>query len=176
MIESGFVQMLLDVAGGVVEDPRDLELARSAARWVRHAGWQPHLHNSFVVPGENLQRWVLMVRPVRELQIRVRIGNSDWYPHITRTIAHVGHGLDVLADEGLLPARLCPIGRRALDDYAEALDRAASAFWRMAEEATEAELAEYGKHYPWEMRLRSATMNRAADQARAFRGELAVLP
>jgi hypothetical protein len=94
---------------------------------------------------------------------------------VRHRIAHVGHGLDVLAAEDLLPARFSTIGRKALDDYAEALDRAATRFWERATNASRCELAEFGDHYPWEMRIRSATMNRAADQARAFpRAELAV--
>ncbi len=110
------------------------------------------------------------------LEIRTRLApGRGWLTHARHRIAHVGQGLDVLAAEDLLPARFSTLGRRALDDYAEALDRAAGEFWRLAQQATSAEIAEFGDYYPQEMRIRAATMNRAADQARAFpRGELVV--
>lgn len=178
MAEDTLVGMLLEVAGGQVDDERDIELARAAARWAtEHAGWKLHLHNSFFVEYETLSFWILAVSSTQVLEIRTRLAaGRGWLTHARHEIAHVGHGLDVLAAEGLLPARFCTLGRRALDDYAEAMDRAASEFWRRAQEVTPDEIAEYGEVYPHEMRVRAATMNRAADQARAFpRAELAVM-
>lgn len=178
MAEDTLVRMLLEVAGGAVADERDVELTRAAARWAHDvAGWRLHLHNGFVFERNGMCFWVLANRPDQVLEIRI---SSDmrfrWTTHARHRIAHLGHGLDVLAAEDLLPARFSTIGRKALDDYAEALDRAASRLAAMGDEAGPAELAEYGEHYPWEMRLRAAVMNRAADQARAFpRAELAVM-
>lgn len=178
MAEDTFVSMLLEVAGGQVADERDIELARAAARWAtEHAGWKLHLHNSFFFEVETLQFWILVIRSSQLLEIRTRLApGRGWLTHAQHRIAHIGHGLDVLAAEGLLPARFSTLGRRALDDYAEAMDRVASEFWRRGQEATADEIAEFGEYYPQEMRTRSATMNRAADQARAFpRAELAVM-
>lgn len=176
--EDTLVQMLLEVAGGQVADERDVPLARAAARWAsRHAGWQLHLHNSFFFEVQSLSFWILANRVDQVLEIRTRLEpGKGWLVHARHRIAHLGHGLNVLAGEELLPARFSPLGRQALDDWAESMDRAANEFWRLADEATDEQTREYGEHYPWEMRIRSAVMNRAAAQARAFpRSELAVM-
>jgi hypothetical protein len=175
MAEDALVQMLLEVAGGAVADERDVELARAAARWAQKvAGWQLHLHNSFVVEREGLCFWILGNRAEQVLEIRARItADGPYRTHVRHRIAHLGHGLDVLAGEDLIPARFCTLGRRALDDHAEALDRAADELWRLAHlpGVNEGE----GEWYDWELKIRSATLNMAADRARAFpRGELAV--
>ncbi len=172
MAEDTLVAMLLEVAGGTVADERDIELARAAARWAtEHAGWKLHLHNSFFFEVEAVGFWILANRSQQVLEIRTRLaGGRGWLTHARHCIAHLGQGLDILAAEGLLPPRFSTLGQRALDDYAEALDRGASTIAGMAEEDGE------GEHYRWEMLIRAATMNRAADQARAFpRAELAVM-
>lgn len=179
MAEDAFVRMLLEAADGTVADERDIELARAAGRWALSHGWRPYIGEGqgFVCGHNGLEFWVddAPSRDALVLMVRIEPGRG-WKTHARYPVDHVGHALDLLAAEGLLPARFSTIGRRALDDYAEALDRAATHFWMMAETATAAELAEYGEHYPHEMRVRSATMNRAADQARAFpRAELAVM-
>jgi len=174
--EETLVGMLLDVAGGEVADERDVQLARYAARWAAGHGWKLHLHNSFFFEIETLSFWILAARSSQTLEIRVRLGDGrGWQTHARHRVAHVGHGLAILVDEGLLPACFSPIGRQALEDF-DALDRGASPLWRHAATAGPQELAEYGAHYPWEMRIRSAVMGSAADQARAFpRGQLAAM-
>lgn len=176
MAEDLLVQMLLEVGGGAVADERDVDLARAAAAWATAHGWQLHLHNSFFFEVDALAFWILANRVEQVLEIRTRLApGKGWLVHARHRIAHLGHGLDVLAAEELLPPQFSPLGRRALFGFAEALDRAATEVGRLADEVSDAELAEYGNHYPWEMRIRAAVMNRAADQARAFpRAELAV--
>jgi hypothetical protein len=179
MAEDALVGMLLEVAGGTVVDDRDVELARAAARWAtEHAGWKLHLRNSFFFEVDALSFWILVNRIEQVLEIRTRLEpGKGWLIHARHRIGDVGHGLDVLAAEGLLPAQFSTLGRRALADYADAMDETAGNLGALADEVTEAEIAEHGDHYPWEMRIRAATMNRAADQARAFaRRELAVTP
>jgi hypothetical protein len=173
MAEDALVAMLLEVAGGQVAGERDVKLARAAARWAtEYAGWKLHLYNSFFFEVEAVGFWILANRSEQVLEIRTRLaGGRGWLTHARHRIAHLGQGLDVLAAEGLLPARFSTLGQRALDDYADALDRGASTLAGMAEED-----AGEGEHYRWEMLIRAATMNRAADQARAFpRAELAVM-
>jgi hypothetical protein len=172
MAEDALVQMLLDVAGGTVADERDVVLARAAARWAStHAGWRLHLCNSFFVEVETLSWWILAVRAEQLLEIRVRLGPGlGWHTHAQHHIAHLGHGLDVLAAEELLPARFSTLGRLALEDFAESLDRGATAMCRRPAPGDEDP-----DIFAWEMKIRAAVMNRAADQARAFpRSELAV--
>lgn len=117
MAEDSFVQMLLQAAQGSIEDERDVQLARDAGRWaVTEGGWKLHLHNGFFVPGTTLQRWVLVNRPDNLLTIRVRAaGRKNWVLHDERVVADLGHGLDLLAGEYLIPGRLCPIGRSAVE-------------------------------------------------------------
>lgn len=171
MAEDALVQMLLETAGGAVDDERDVDLARAAARWAQEvAGWQLHLFNSFVFEREGLCFWILGHRTERMLEIRARVAvDGPYRTHVRHRIAHLGHGLDVLAGEGLIPARFCTLGRRSLEDHAEALDRAANEMWRLAH------LPGIDEDECWELKIRSATLNMAADRARAFpRGELAV--
>jgi len=171
MAEDTFVQMLLEVAGGQVADERDVGLARAAARWAVERGhWQAHLSNGFFFEIETLTFWILVNRVEQVLEIRTRLAaGKGWLVHARHRIAHVGQGLDVLATEGLLPPRFSALGRQALDDYAEAMDRAAA---EMASGRGFSGSAEDR----WEMQIRAVTMNRAADQARAFpRAELAVM-
>jgi hypothetical protein len=178
MAEDTLVRMLLEVAGGEVADQRDVALARAAARWaIKQGGWQLHLDNSFFFEVETLSFWILAIRPEQLLEIRTRLApGKGWLSHARHRIAHLGQGLDVLATEGMIPAEFSTLGYRALESYAEAMDRAAGEFGRRAQQATPQELAEYGEYYPQEMLIRSATMSRAAEQARAFpRGRLAVL-
>lgn len=176
MSEDRFVAMLLAAAGDVVTDQRDIELARSAGAWALRNGWEPYLNDGWVCtrPG-GLQFWVDDTPSPGALLISVRLEpGRPWRTHVRAPVADLGQALDKLAGERLLPARFCTLGRAALDDYAEALDRAASSLWDLAHEpgAVEAE----GEFYPWEMRIRSATLNQAASRARAFpRAELAVL-
>lgn len=163
MAEDALVQMLLEMAGGVVADDRDIELARSAARWATEvAGWQLRLHNSFVFEREGMHFWVFGNRVEQILEIRVRLVEGGAYrAHVRHRIAHLGHGLDVLAGEDLIPARFCTLGRRALEDHAEALDRAAM---RLITGPTGASL------FDW-----ACGLSEAAESARRFAGaELAV--
>lgn len=176
MAEDEMVAMLLEAADGVIHDERDIAQARLAARWVREvAGWRVLPSCGFIHERNGMQFWVLTDQahgPM--LQVRARAAGAElWRTHATHRIAHLGHGLDVLAAEELIPAYLSTLGRRALEDYAEAMDRSASTFWEMAENS--AGIIE-GENYRWEMKIRSAVMHRAADQARAFpRSEVAVL-
>jgi len=179
MAEDAFVRMLLESAGGNVVDERDVVLARAAAAWALRHGWRPYLgdHQGFVGGHNGLEFWVddAPTRDALMILARVQPG-TGWKAHGRYPIAHLGHALDVLAAEGLIPARFSTIGQRALEDYAEALDRSASVLGLLAQEVGPAEVAEYGEHYAWELKVRAAVMNRAADQARAFpRAELAVL-
>jgi hypothetical protein len=177
MAEDALVRMLLDVAGGNVGLQRDVALARAAARWaVQHGGWQLHLNNGFFLEVQTLSFWILANRSEKVLEIRARLApGKGWLTHARHRIAHLGQGLDVLAAEGLLPAEYSTLGYQALEHYADAMDRAAGEFSRRAQEATTEELAEFGAGYSQEMRIRSATMGQAADQARAFpNGKLAV--
>lgn len=171
MAEDALVQMLLEAAGGSVTDDRDVALARAAARWAtEQAGWKLHLFNSFFFEVEALSFWILLNRTEQVLEIRTRLApGKGWLVHARHRIDNLGQGLDVLAAEGLLPDHFAPIGRRALERYAAAMDRAASELAAQADAVTAAEIAEYGDHYSWELLIRAATMNRAADQARAFR-------
>jgi hypothetical protein len=146
MAEDAFVSMLLEVAGGTIVDDSDVDAARAAALWI------------------------LAYRTQQVLEIRTRLApGKGWLTHARHQIGDLGHGLDILAAEGLLPAEFSALGRRALGSYAEAMDQAAGQFAALADGVTDDEIAEFGPHYAWEMRIRSATMNRAADQARAFR-------
>lgn len=170
MAEDSFVQMLLEAAAGEVTDERDIGLARVAGRWALTAGgWQLHLHNGFYVPGEGMDRWVLVNRPDQRLEVRVRIAGADWRPHVSHTIAHVGHALDVLAAEDLLPARFSTLGRRALEGHAEVLERAAGRV-REAARGEDNTLAYAG------LVARAVGLCEAAESARRYAGaELAVL-
>jgi hypothetical protein len=177
MAENGFVQTLLEAAAGNVADERDVELARAASAWAYRNGWRAHLGAGFVCDCNNLQFRVDsdVERDALTVMVRLRPG-PGWKLHARYPIAHLGHALDVLAAEGLIPARFSTIGRRALEDHAEALDRGAAELAMMAELVGPAEIAEFGEHYAGELLVRAAVMNRAADQARSFpRGELAVL-
>lgn len=178
MAEDAFVRMLLVAAGGYVTDERDVELARAAGAWAGRNGWRPYLGDcqGFTCGRGSLEFWIDGVNAPDALLILARLQpGTGWKIHSRYPVANLGHALDVLAAEQLLPARFSTIGRRTLEDFGEALDRGASKLWEMAEQTTPVEIAEYGEHYPWDLRIRSVTMNRAADQARAFpRSELAV--
>lgn len=178
MAEDAFVRMLLEAAGGNVADERDVVLARAAGAWAHRHGWRSYLGEGqgMICGHSGLEFWIDDAPSRDALMVMVRIApGTGWRKHARYPVAHLGHGLDVLAAEGLIPARFSTIGRRALEDFAEALDRGASALDQLGATATAAEVAEYGEHYPQEMRVRAAVMNRAADQARAFpRAELAV--
>jgi hypothetical protein len=178
MVENSFVQMLRDVASGEVADVRDLGLAVAAGEWAlagNHPRWQADpVIAGYLIPGNGIERWVGVNEIEQELEVRVRIDGSRWQQHATHRIAHVGHALDVLAAEELIPARFSTLGRRALEDQAESLDRAAARLSSMADDAY-ADESEIAPLYGWELRIRSATLSMAADRARAFpRGELAV--
>ncbi len=179
MAEDAFVQMLLKAAGGHVDDERDMDLAQAAALWASQPqhGWRPYLQG-FIRGHNGLEFWVDGMVAPEALLILVRLQpGTGWKVHGRYPVAHLGHALDVLAAEGLIPAQFCTIGRRALGNYAEALDRAAGVLSAIGRAATSQEIADYGEFYPREMEIRAAAMNRAADQARAFpRAELAVLP
>jgi hypothetical protein len=173
-MEDALVQMLLEVAGGAVEDERDIVLARAAAAWAaRNTGWQMHLHNSFFFEVQTLSFWILANRGEQALEIRTRLApGHGWLVHARHRIAHVGHGLDVLASEGLLPGRFSTLGRQALEDYAEALDRGAARIFQEANrvDGGQDDAAQAG------MRIRCLVMHQVAEQARAFpRTELAVM-
>lgn len=170
MAEDTLVQMLLEAADGAVADDRDVELARAAARWATEvAGWQLHLHNGFVFDRDALAYWVRHNVTEQVLEIRVRIDGvrPTYRTHARHHIAHLGHGLDVLASEHMIPARFCTLGRRALEDHAEVLERAAARLWAETAELPDADRAS---------RLdRALGLVDAAESARRFAGaQLAV--
>jgi hypothetical protein len=127
MAEDTLVQMLLEVADGNVVDDRDIDLARAAARWAHEYGkWLPYLNNSFIFQRNGMHFWVVAKRSEQVLEVRASAGRRHrWTVHARHRIAHLGHGLNVLVTEELLPERYSPIGRRALEDHAEVLWRAA---------------------------------------------------
>ncbi len=170
MVEEVLVQMLLEAGGGEVLDGQDLDLARAAAAWaVQDAGWQLHLNNSFFVEVQALSFWILLVRATQTLDIRVRLSDQPgWQTHSRHHVAHLGHALEVLVAEGMLPARFAPAGRRALEDYATALDRASARLHQLADQAADPDAVRYGRHQPQEMRIRAGALAEAAEQARGF--------
>jgi hypothetical protein len=170
MTEDSVFQMLMEVAAGTVADERDVELAQAAAAWAaRNDHWQPHLHNAFTFTRNGMRFLVTAYGAGQVLEIKVRAEGSPmgWQMHTRSRIAHLGHALNVLATEDLIPARFSTLGRSALDDYSEVCERSARRLWEMAHEPGAGE-GEEGPGYPWELRLRAATLNMAADRAKAF--------
>lgn len=132
MSEDAFVRMLLEAADGVVTDERDVDLARAAATWALQpasrggGGWRSYLDDGFLIARSGLQYWVSAAAYRGRLIVMVRLEpGTCWRQHGQWQIADLGHALNVLANERLLPARFCTLGREALEDHAEALDRAA---------------------------------------------------
>lgn len=128
MSEDGFVRMLLEAAGGNVADERDVELARAASTWALSHGWRPYLGDSqgYVRRRASLEWWVDDAPTRDALMIHVRLQpGTGWKRHGRYPVAHLGHALDLLAVEQLIPARFSTLGRQALEDHAEALQRAA---------------------------------------------------
>jgi hypothetical protein len=124
MTEDVLVQMLLELGGGIVRDERDVELARAAGRWAAASGsWVLHLSNGFFFEIETLTFWIRANRREQVLEIQVKLAAGGWQIHARHQIAHLGHGLDVLAAEDLLPPRFSTLGRRALDAHAGVLWR-----------------------------------------------------
>lgn len=125
MTEDLLVQMLLELGGGIVRDERDVELARAAGRWaVESGGWVLHLNNGFFFEIQALTFWILANPREQVLEIQVRLGpGHGWQVHARHRVAHLGHGLDLLAAEELLPPRFSTLGRRALDAHAAVLWR-----------------------------------------------------
>lgn len=176
MAEDLMIQTLMQVAGGNVIDQRDIELARAAARWAHaSAGWLPHPNGGFTFEREFLHYWILGTDGAgQHLEIRVGPGGGNWHTHLQARIDHVGHALDVLAAEDLIPARFCTLGRRALEDFAAASERSARVMADMADDF-DADISG-DPIEPWELRLRADMLLQAAAQMRAFPGaELAVM-
>jgi hypothetical protein len=166
MVENSFVQMVSDVAGGEVADVRDIALAVAAGQWALDGDtprWQESGAGGWVIPGNGMDHWVTMDDEFQELVVRVSINGSEWDIHVSHKIAHIGHALDVLAAEDLIPARFSTLGRRALEDHAEALDRAAAKIWAVARPGG-GEPAHDG------LMSRVLGLNQAADSARRFSG------
>lgn len=171
MAEDAMVQLLMDISSCTVEDEHDIVLARAAGRWAHAvAGWRPYQHSGFVFEKSGLHFWVLGAN--LKLQVRVSPDNKrSWHTHLECRIDHVGHALNVLGAEELLPARFSPMGRRALEDYATCLDRSAAVMRKVADDPDCAPTVE-----PWELRIKAEALEAAGDQARAFPGaELAVM-
>lgn len=156
MSEDGFVRMLLEAAGGEVTDERDLQLARNAAHWALNHGWQPSPYGDdqgFICNRGGLQFWVDDTSSRDALMVMVRLDSSaDWRTHGRYPIAHLGHALDVLTAEGLLPAWFSTISRSALEGHAEVLWRAAKRVLAQDESLADwacglAEAAESAKRY-----------------------------
>lgn len=163
MAEDAFVRMLLEAADGTVADERDIELARAAGRWALSHGWRPYLGDGqgFVCGHNGLEFWVDDAPSRDALVVMVRISpGRGWRAHARYPVDHVGHALDLLAAEGLLPARFSTIGRRALADHAEVL-------WRAAKRVLDIDDA----MFDWACGLAEA----AASAERFPSGELAVL-
>lgn len=156
------VRMLMEVAAGNVLDDRDIVLARAAARWAHTSGgWRPHLHNSFVFERNGLHYWVLADQA---LSLEIRVGQPGiWHPHLRARIDHVGHALNVLAAEELIPARFSTLARAALDDFAEALQRSGAV---ILETGADLESADEPR---W-LQVQAETLQIVVDQARRFAG------
>lgn len=166
------VQMLMEVSGGNVLDDRDIALARAAGRWAHScAGWRPHLHNSFVFQnGAGLHFWVLAVGG-QTLEVRVGPGQGIWHTHLEVRVDDVGHALNLLAAEGLIPARFSTLGRGVLEDFAESLERSGTVMAELADDFDADQACE-----PWELRIHAEVLQIVAEQARGFPGaELAVM-
>jgi hypothetical protein len=178
MAEDTMVRMLMEVAGGNVVDDRDIALARAAGRWAHAiAGWQPYPDGGFVFDRGFLSYWVAGTDGAGQyLEIRVGPGGGNWHTHLATRIDHVGHALNILAAEDLIPARFSTLGRQALDDYATASERSAQVMIEMADDFDREDLASAETIEPWELRIRADTLLHAAAQMRAFPGaELAVM-
>lgn len=139
MIEDRFVQMLLEAAAGSVADERDLELARAAASWALTHNWQPvpgtfSAVEGFLIPGEGMDRWIANRGTEPRLVIQVRLDGGEWCQHVSWPVDSLGHALDLLAAEQLIPARFSTIGRRAVLDHATVLDRAGDILGDLARE------------------------------------------
>jgi hypothetical protein len=164
MSEDAFVRMLLEAAGGNVVDERDVELARAAARWALKPknNWRRYL-DGFICGHDGLEFWVQHTPSRDALTVMVRLTpGTGWNQHGRYPVAHLGHALDLLAAEGLLPARFSTIGRRALEDHAEAMSRAARQLIQ--------------GDSPDGQTVWAAALSDAADSARRFAGaELAVM-
>jgi hypothetical protein len=169
MSEDAMVRLLLEVSGGCVLDDRDTALAQAAARWAHGFGrWRPYDGNGFIYERDGMT-YRIMAGAAQMLEIRVCIGGRHWVTHLQARIEHLGHGLDLLATEGLLPARFSTLGRRALEDYAQACDRSSKIIAEMSEELQQGGLR-------GELQVKAETLALAAEQARSFAGaELAVM-
>lgn len=167
MAEDAFVRMLLVAAGGHVTDERDVELARAAGAWAYEHGWRPYLGDcqGFVCGRNGLEFWVDGASAPDALLILVRLQpGTGWKIHCRYPVANLGHALNVLVAEELLPDRFSTIGRRALEDHAAALERSA-AFIRRRSLFADSE--------GW---VEADVLDQAAASARRFAGaQLAVL-
>ena len=163
MAEEAMARMLLDVAGDRVEDKRDLDLARAAARWATTQGhWQPHLHNGFFFERSGVCFWLLTIGS-QHLELRMRLqAQAPWIQHFSRPVAHLGHALDVLASEGLIPARYSPLTRRVLEDLAAAHECSAQVLAELAGED------DCGVADAWRYQVQADTLRNAAESARRF--------
>lgn len=116
--EEDFVRMLLEAAGGNVADQRDVELARAAGNWALRNGWSQYIANGegFICDREGLQFWINDTAARDALMIMVRISpGTGWQVHGRYPVAHVGHALDLLAAEELLPPQFSAIARRVTE-------------------------------------------------------------
>lgn len=176
MSENGFVQMLLEAAGGSIADQRDMELACAGAQWALSHGWRPYLgaYQGYVGGNRGLEFWVNDTPTRDALMVMVRVApGTAWKVHARYPVAHLGHALDILAAEELIPARFSTIGRRALEGHAEALEGAADT---LGDVVRRAYCADRNRDAELVGEARIASLLEAAESARRYAGaELAVL-
>ncbi len=101
---------------------REIGLVLAAEQWLYAHGWEPH----HVRGWSNVGRAFGTEEGCNGLWIRER-RRGFWDATGTRhPVRSVQVGLNVLVNEEILPARFSTFGAKALADYAEALERAAT--------------------------------------------------
>lgn len=127
---NGLLNTLLDAAGDwqVVPDD-DLALVCAAEQWLIENGWELHYSRGW----SNVGR-AFTADDEPGLVVRERRRGFWDAEGIRHPAPSVGGALNVLANVGILPSRFSTLGRDALRDFSEALERAAE---RLDEDANE---------------------------------------
>lgn len=114
--------LLNAVAGNVELTPTEVEhLVYAAEGWLRDHGWESHWSRGW----SNAGRAFGPDEDGGALIIRERRRGFWDATGVRHPIGSVAKALNVLANEGILPARFSTLGRAALLDHAEVCERAA---------------------------------------------------
>lgn len=118
---NALLNTLLDAAGDWQVMPADdLALVGAAEQWLTENGWELHYSRGW----SNVGR-AFTADDEPGLVIRERRRGFWDAEGVRHPVPSVGGALNVLANVGILPSRFSTLGRDALRDFGEALERAA---------------------------------------------------